>query len=1318
MMSAPSSLPPLARLAFRPKLRAARDLALGALFIVAMGACGSTGGCSCASVQPLPAGGLPAAQTIEGGAQIRVTPHGFQTLTSVLPGLINEQLSAGFCLPGDSVLLGAFSYCESNSGGCTNGCRVIPTLNNVTVTPTGTSNLDVKINAKVHLAMPVSIIGIGCTLTVDVASAQGDVNVGLGTNPTTGELTLSPGAVQNFTFANPSISGCSIGSDIVSFVIDLFKGTVASAISGELSPAIQNLLPSFLPNPLGLVGTLDLGALLSGLIPGAQANLETRLVPGGYATTSANGLNLGVITGLNADSDPSTRQPGQDSQPAACVPPLAAPDLTTLSLTRTSRSTFTLPPATAFTGGADPANSDLALGISQATLDLLGHHIVTSGALCLGVGTSFVSELNLSTISLLVPSLGELASGTGNDPLLLVTRPQRALTFTIGDNTATSPALSIGIDHLEVDFYAFLFERYTRVFTLDLSLNAGINLDFEVVGGQTMIKPTLLGLSSQNVQITVLNADFVRESPAALEAILPTVFDLVTPLLGNLPDIAVPAFAGFELDNLAVQHVTSNGQNFLAVDGSLGSSANLRSAATRNPLLSSAVTAMDARRPAAQAPSTGRARLVSVTTPAPEAVRNALTGAPGGARPTVTFDVDQIDDSGRELEWSYQLNGGLWRGWRSGPLVLTDDAFAWQGKYTIGVKSRVKGDYHTVSAVQQFPVIIDSVAPQIAADKAAWNGDVFEVSAFDSVSGSALAYAFGRPGAGHPESPWVAGETGQLGRDAAEAYAVGGKVDVYVKDEAGNTASATVQPLDASAPSGGCSTGGSPGAGGLLLVLAVGGFVLVRRRRFAATSGALALVGVLTLQPACGGKDKAGPSAPDAGGGSGAVCTADSDCTGCPPGQLGFCVDGTCACSSDIPAGRIGQYSDVAVGPDGTTWVSAYAETHGDLVVAQVTSGKIADATWEWVDGVPAGPVVVAGSTIRGGIADPGPNTGMYTSIAVAADGVPMVSYFDVATASLKLAQKINGAWQIHVVDAGAPDAAGNLTANGSLVGMYTSISLRADDGRPGIAYLAHVKDGTGTRAEVRYASAQVAHPSSSGDWQKWTVDTGAIPAANPAAPDVYPLPAGLGLFVDSARMPDNSPIVTYYDRSKGELKLAQFNVAAGQFGAARVLDGSNGVDAGWTPSIAVDNKGVANIAYVSATTADELRFTTSAAGAVPSVIDNGFRTDGTTVDGLPKPVQHFVGANAKLLLPADGSAPYVVYQDATSQELLLGHRNADGTWAHLSVAGATQPYPGGYGFYAAGALGNNEVVMSSWVVDLPGGAGVNWVEVFDHPTM
>jgi MYXO-CTERM domain-containing protein len=821
------------------------------------------------------------------------------------------------------------------------------------------------------------------------------------------------------------------------------------------------------------------------------------------------------------------------------------------------------------------------------------------------------------------------------------------------------------------------------------------------------------------VQITVLNSDFVKESPQDLEMVLPTVFDLITPLLGNLPDIQVPTFAGFSLNNLSIQHVTTAQDDFLALYASLGAGMLHRNIAQSEPMMMSAVASMDNALGPIAPQTHGRARLVSVVTPPPEVVRSALRKVKDGAMPAVTFDADTRDELGRELEWSYSLDKGLWRPWQpGGHLVISDRAFAWQGRYTINLKSRVKGDYHTVSETISTPVIIDSVPPKVTTEQGLASGDTFEVPMTDMVSpDAALQYAWGKPGADKPDTAWTTGGVAKLSRADYDQIQSNYEVVLFAKDEAGNVSQVLIAPFHGQGNGMGCSCDvhGAPTAGGIVLIALVGiGLVRRRRpRRYLQSARVVTALGLwfvmsvgLSLVPGCSCSHP------------GESCSMASDCDpgACPDGQLPFCIDNTCVCSDDIPIGRLGPYSHVAVGPNGVAWVSAYAQSHGDLVVAQVAApGRIPDETWEWVDGVPDGPVVVPNSKIRGGIADDGPDVGMYTSIAVAPDGTPMVTYFDLGTmdmpnANLKFAAKVNGMWQTHIVDSGTGQIEGS---GGSVVGMYSSISLRTDDGRPGVAYLAHVADANGEHAEVRFAAAQVPVPTSAADWQKYVVDTAPVPAVDPQHPDVYPLPGGLGLFIDSARDPTNSaPVIVYYDRANGDLKLARFDTTAGQFKPAIVLDGST-TDVGWSPSVQVDAQGVAHVAYVSAT-ADDLDYITDASGAMREIIDDGYRIVGQSPDGLPKPEFHFVGDDAGLVLP-QGAQPMVVYQDSTTQQLMLAQRQQDATWKYNSIAGGTQPWPGAYGFFASAAVTPTEIVMSTWVIDQP--TGQNWVEVFRQPT-
>ena len=70
---------------------------------------------------------------------------------------------------------------------------------------------------------------------------------------------------------------------------------------------------------------------------------------------NGGGMSLGLITGLNADEDITTRSPDLDSEPSYCVPPIPAPNFAAppASLPATTRGTFALQPANEFLGAPD-----------------------------------------------------------------------------------------------------------------------------------------------------------------------------------------------------------------------------------------------------------------------------------------------------------------------------------------------------------------------------------------------------------------------------------------------------------------------------------------------------------------------------------------------------------------------------------------------------------------------------------------------------------------------------------------------------------------------------------------------------------------------------------------------------------------------------------------------------------------------------------------------------------------------------------------------------------------------------------------------------
>lgn len=813
---------------------------------------------SCASGRPLPVGGLPGSQTIEGGGQIRVTSAGFTKLASFIPGLLNSALAGGFCKgPQD---IGNVNFCSrivpgacGGQPGCQINVSLVPGSVHLSGQGSGTLHIDasVALEARAYAKAKFGLFKIECTnlrLHSDGIPIGADIETTIAA--ATGELGVRIARVTNFDVGAIQLSDCDIIADIADVFKDVFSPQLSKAAIAALTPLLQNGFQKFIPEPLGLEGVADVSHLIGANATG-PALLETRLVAGGYAGFAGNGVNLGFIVGINSDADPTTR--GKDannvslaSEPNRCVPPISAPNLGApphmlATVTRsaiTNGPVFALAPAGEFSG-APEATGDLAVGVSETALNLFGHHFVTSGALCLTIGTgpSF-PNLNIGAFNVILPSVAALETKDGNDPIMLIGRPQRAIGFKVGDNTMDSPALTAQISHLEIDLYAFLYERYVRLLTVDLSADIGINLEFEAApGGNAAIKPMLVGVTGDSIKVEVLNSDFVKETPDEIKAILPSVLEIALQKVANIEPIGLPSFVGFSLSDLSLHRVVTAQDSFLAIGATLRSGAVARELAAHDPFAADAVAALDAQARAPQPISTGKARLVDVTTPAAAQIRDALARTTGAALPSVTFDVDQFDHrgaGGRELEWSWNINGGMWHPFHSGsPLVISDAAFALQGKYTIGLQSRVKGDYTTVSEVIETPVVIDSVGPRIFADQAAWNNGDLVVPVRDAVGGKDVQVGFGSPGADVPATDWTHEADASLPRAAFDQLQVGGEVAVFARDALGNETVELVTPVRDSPHASGCAcqSGGRPRAGAIALIAIVGAVVLRRRRR-------------------------------------------------------------------------------------------------------------------------------------------------------------------------------------------------------------------------------------------------------------------------------------------------------------------------------------------------------------------------------------------------------------------------------------------------------------------------------------------------------
>ena len=1285
------------------------------VLLASLGSCDGLGsGCGC-SMGALPQGGLPKDQTLEGGAQIRITPSGFNKITGLLDGYIGDALASGFCIPKSTPLLG-IDICYQTDGTCAPGCLVTAHKDSFAIAPASsdplhTLQIDIQLDASTQMPADPPLLP-SCTLDITITNGKLRGMLATKIDPASGQLTAQLASLDFVGNPGLEIDGCLGVGEIIEFVIELFPSLLTDQIKGVIEGYIADLLPS----PLGLEGVLDVSDLIGFVSKDSNPSIELRVLPGGFADLQNNGFTLGTIVGINSDRNRATRTPALDSEPARCVPPLPTPDYAKApaSLPLSSRGTFTLRAAEEFRGMPE-LPGDIAVGVSETALDLAGHHVVTSGAMCMGLGSELIPQLNLGIISLLAPSLATLGNGSGQDPLLILTRPLRPIDFTIGDGTMTSPALQIAVRDLEIDFYAFVLERYMRLFTVNLALSAGLNLEpMTMANGTTALVPVLTGLESENIQVSVLNTELLAESKDRLEAVLPSVLDLALPYITDaIPPIELPAIGDFQLSQIAISKVVTSEDDFLTVRATLQPSPALARQAAKRPLLLSSLPESEAAI-ATTAPERAdtRARIREVRTPAPAIIRAGLAGEPGGALPEVIIDIEPFDALGNQLEWSWNLDGGIWRPFTSAaPLVIRDRALVWQGKHEIGVRARVVGDYRTLDLDPVvLPVVIDSAAPTILVKQARISGGTVIVPASDLVTTEdAIEFAYGRPSDDHPATAW---QRGAFEFDEVAKLAEGGKVVVYARDELDNTGSASLE-MDTlrTVGNGGCacSASGSDAqsmAGVLFLAALTLLFLAVPRRR--SMHGQMMRVVANRLRSLLARR------AVRTGLGTITILAMANipgcDCGTRPPDVVEKCQCPEGAGAICVPL-RLGRFSEMALSSKGEMWISAYNEQHGDLGVTLVNKdGVVADTTWEYVDGVPEGPVVYEDCDRRNGVLDPGPDVGLYSSIAVNPNDEALVSYFDKDNASLMFAGKFDGVWQSHTVEQGKP---GLKAEDGfAIIGEYSSITVRSDTGFPGIAYYARTANPeTGEiTTEVRFASAQTERPASPEDWVFYVADQVVLPPAGTAVPDPLTIPPGKGLFIDSARLGNQTPVIVYYDRLRGDLVLARFDLVAGGFAAPQILDGADGSDVGWYPSVAVSSDDSIHVTYKSASNDDLLYINTST--STREVIDDGYRVVGTTPDGLPKPEFHLVGDDSSLVMTDKG--PAVAYQDATAYELLLASRDSTGAWQHRTLAGAEETFAGAYGFYASAAYDGLNVAISNWVIHPA--EGRVWVEAFHAP--
>jgi hypothetical protein len=446
------------------------------------------------------------------------------------------------------------------------------------------------------------------------------------------------------------------------------------------------------------------------------------------------------------------------------------------------------------------------------------------------------------------------------------------------------------------------------------------------------------------------------------------------------------------------------------------------------------------------------------------------------------------------------------------------------------------------------------------------------------------------------------------------------------------------------------------------------------------------------------------------------VCSCDSK-----PCGNGDCMTGT-------QTGAMGRWTSIA-GDDQRVMVATYDEAFGDLVIADTTDPT--KITYKSVDGVPTDTAPTYDpSTWRGGIVDPGPKVGAWTSITLG-DHKARVAYQDRDANALKYATEDDSHnWSSYVLDDG----------NGETTGLFTSI-LMDTDAHPVVAYMSiGGNDGMGhITSELKLARAGAPQPSEA-DWVITTVasqpascaglcgsgqsciagaaatdpqvcitptsdcsaacasgDVCSAGACVTALPDpmLDDLPTGTGLFAKLMSLPDGRLAIAYYDQVRRALVLDVETARGTSTFAETIVDGNvAGADRGMWVSGVVAGDGTVHLAYQDAL-GDELMYTTwNNMPGTPEVVDDGLRTGDRA---------HPVGAAASIYL-VNGS-PSIAYQDGMLSDVVVATKG--GSWTQAPLA--TGPLLDG--FSIAATTGHGSPVLA-WDTKDPNGTPISTLTV------
>ena len=1219
--------------------------------------------------------------------------------------------------------------------------------------PIRIQKLPITIDSLFDISTAINITDGGCG-SDGFVGLDAEINVALAIDPVTGHVSrygmtnfelgsLADGLDMDALIDGVEFCPSNLGNGLLNAIMPLLGGLLGGQLAGPLDGALEGITCSTMgpdcpagsapddsdvcrwsddnecvPMALGLEGRMDMGSLLASVAPGMSAGVDILGALGGEAERpGGGGEHWGDMNPANNGMTLSLMAGAAAAPPSGCVP--LAESIVPQNIPQPDEMIANTIPG--WTGDGP----HFGLSLSEQYLNHMMVGIYNAGTLCIPVDGDLLDGLlttSLLSTALSLDSMKTIARDGTPGALSLFVRPQKPPQIKIGnggpedsEEATTDPLLLVTMPEAEIDFYLFSNDRYVRGFTAKFDLVAPVNL---LVNAEGALEIAMGDLGMNNTQL--INAPLL--APSQLPGAAQGLADLVGGLVGNALG---GALAPIDLSSLTASfgislNIPEGGIRKLEKDSDrfLGIFAGFGAAPVAEPYIVGSETSA--------------------------VIRSSQILAEGLQFETVTdenrprFVIDassSLDGGGQAIQYQYRLNGGVWSFLKdSSRLEIDNPILMIQGRHQLEVRSRVAGMPTTTDrSPVKLELLVDKTAPSLKVGTYVRGGAV-EVTVSDWVSAADdVQVRWSLDDGAFTE--WVPSSTVDTIDVASAANLL-----VEATDESGNTGSqrqrlirGKVDPtLAAPADPGACGcrvpggTTNTTAPWGLAGIAALAAGFVVRRRRAtkstsAKTRGLLRRVGGAAALLVAGMWT------------AGCSCSAEKEAPGGekpPPPEPLTCPNGT-QCTHIVP-GVIGAYASTAQGSDGTHYVAAYSDRGAAKMVEAgdelLAFGDLAfgtwdgtSVTWETVDGVPTeelDPEYYDVDGFRGGVASAGDNVGLWTSIAIAPDGTPMIAYFDVTNGALKFASKSGDTWSTHTV---AQADAGDL-------GRYATLKLIG--GKPVIAFLAveGQEDGA-VHSAVRIATGSSGIPSSASDWSFedaamatdtpcllnlcagdyacrsdtlkcdleveadaetcdcsssegcFAMEGGGAACVGTATPGIRTwekYPVASGLYISLLETADGLGVV-YYDRYHGNLMSAR--QVGGTWEAPVVLDGqttdAEGApvdtgDAGIGASAFVGANGDWHVTYVDGIT-EAVQYMMIAGGTAPmarETVDKGF---------TPGVGQALIGDDSSVFVADDGTVS-VSYADSTNGKTFFARGTVAGEAHDWAVTALDVPgFSGGF---------------------------------------